>query len=213
MRNDLVAHGLATAGVVATLVAFLLLSPVSPGTGSSFLSTSSVTLTTSGLELHLSLNTTSIASGQSVSVTVWVYNPSASEVDALHSGNWAVQGMGVGPCGSLNYPMGFVIMRGNLTLDQVKNGESLQLYAPGTYACPMILTLIQSYVFSPSSSYATVMGSCSPSACFSENMSASMTFSGEYGLLGFSSFTPGFYTVVGGDEWGGLTLLHFAVTS
>ncbi len=81
-----------------------------------------------------------------------MYNPSASEADAPYSGNWAVQGMGVGPCGSLNYPMGFVIMRGNLTLDQVKNGESLQLYAPGTYACPMILMPIQSYVFSPSSS-------------------------------------------------------------
>jgi hypothetical protein len=120
--------------------------------------------------------------------------------------------MGVGPCGSGNYPMGFVIMRGNLTLDEVRNGESLQLYPPGTYACPMILTFIQSYVFSPSSSHASVTGSCSPSACFSDNMSASMTFSGEYGLLGFRNFTPGFYTVVGGDEWGGLTLLHFAVT-
>jgi hypothetical protein len=121
--------------------------------------------------------------------------------------------MDVGPCGSLNFPMGFEIMRGNLTLDQVKNGESLQLYSPGIYSCPMMLSSIQSYVFSPSSNDATVMGSCTPSACFSENMSASMTFSGEYGLLGFRSFAPGLYTLVGGDEWGGLTLLHFAVTS
>jgi hypothetical protein len=211
MRKDLIAHGMATAGVVATLVVFFLLAPVSPGTGSSFLSTSSFTPTASGLELHLSLNATSVASGQSVSVTVWVYNPTSSEADASYSGTWAVQGMGVGPCGAGNFPMGFVIMRGNLSLNEVKKGEALQLYGPGTYACPMILMSIQSYVFSPTSSFAALEGSCSPSACFTDNMSASMTFSGEYGLLGFSSFAPGLYTVVGGDEWGGLTVLHFSV--
>ena len=28
----------------------------------------------------------------------------------------------------------------------------------------------------------------------------------------FSHFTPGIYTVVGGDEWGVLAILHFTVS-
>ena len=212
MRNDLLAHGLATAGVVSTLLVFFLLAPVAPGTGSSLSSSSSFSPTAFGLELHLSLNATSIASGQSVSLTVWMYNPSPYQTEAAYSGKWAVQGMGVGPCGPVNYPMGFVIMKGNLSLAQVKDGAPLQLYGPGIIACPMILLYVEGYIFPSHNSFATIVGSCSPSECMASNMSASSTFSGDYSLLGFQSFSPGLYTVVGGDEWGGLTLLHFAVT-
>jgi hypothetical protein len=213
MRKELVAHGLAAIGVAATLTVFFLLVPVSPGTGSSTLPASGFTTTTAGLELHLSLNSTSVASGDPVSVSIWMYNPSASEVDASYSGNWAVQGMGVGPCGTGSYPMGISIMRGNLTLNQVKGGPALQLYGSGEYGCPMILFYVQSYNFSPASSFATLMGYCSPSSCMTENITASMSFSGEYTASGFTSFAPGVYTFVGGDEWGGLTLLHFVVST
>ena len=213
MRKDLVAHGLATAGVVVTLLVLFMLAPVAPGTGSTVFPSSSSSPTASGLELHLSLNATSIVSGQSLFLTVWVYNPSPIQAEAAYAGNWGVQGMGVGPCGPMSFPMGLVIMKGNLSLAQVKTGAPLQLYEGGVIACPMILLYVQSYVFPSHSSFATLVGSCSPSECASSNMSASMTFSGDYGLLGFENFSPGVYTVVGGDEWGGLTLLHFTVTS
>jgi hypothetical protein len=213
MQGSLIAHGVAAAGVAAVLAALLILAPISPGTSSSYLPTTGVAQTASGLELHLSLNATSIASGQSISVTVWMYNPSSSTANVSASRDWALGGLVIGPCGPLNYPMGFLIMGGNLTISEVMSGQALQLYSPGTYNCPMILSSISGYAFEPTSSSASVMGSCTSSACFSADMSASATFSGDYGLLGFSSFAPGSYTVVGGDEWGGLMLLHFSVTS
>jgi hypothetical protein len=42
-------------------------------------------------------------------------------------------------------------------------------------------------------------------------MTAVMVFSGYYVGGSFKSFDPGVYTVVGGDEWGGIVLLHFVV--
>jgi hypothetical protein len=50
----------------------------------------------------------------------------------------------------------------------------------------------------------------------SESISTSMSFSGYYNSSQWFStetinFSPGVYTVIGGDEWGQLVLLHFVV--
>jgi hypothetical protein len=167
--------------------------------------------TASGLELHLAVNADSIAPGETISISIWIYNPSASEVEVSSSAGWPLDGLGTGPCGAVNYPMGFLIMRGNLSLEGIGGGERLGLYLPGAYNCPAILSSVRSYVLAPSSSSAQVVGSCTPSVCYTLAMSANMSFSGEYTAAGYRDFVPGAYTVVGGDEWGGLTILHFMV--
>jgi len=212
MRVELIAAGVAAFGTAVVLLVAAMSAPLSLPNGANQWTTSAYVPTADGLELHLSIGGTSFAPGQSVNLTVWLYNPSSSEVDVPVSPLWAVGGLGVGPCGALNYAMGFEILSGNYTVGDVKDGQGLQLYEPGPYACPMVLSGITSYDFAPNSSSASVYGSCSGSFCFSEAQSASGSFSGYYGLFGHEAFPPGVYTVVGGDVWGALVVLHFSVS-
>ena len=61
---------------------------------------------------------------------------------------------------------------------------------------------------------ASVFAGCIPGPCFAEAMSSTLSFKGYWngGTPGaFTDFTPGVYTVVGGDEWGTLAVLHLQV--
>ncbi len=181
-------------------------------------STFSFTTTSSsvwGLALVLSLNSTNIHSGQSISIRVDEQNtlPPPNHVPAAK--NWPLDGLGVGPCGVLNYPMGIQVMQGYYGTNNVSTGSPLQLYKTGTYNCPAILSGISGYTFQ-SNDTASVTGSCGSDSCFTQNMSSTTSVSGYWTpnpLQGatFRNFLPGIYTVVAGDEWETLAVLHFVV--
>jgi hypothetical protein len=169
-----------------------------------------------GLSLVLSLNSTIMQSGQGISVILEEQNtlPKVNEVSA--STNWPLNGLKVGPCGPLNYPIGVAIFQGYYVAANISSAKPLQLYEPGVYACPMILAKIDAYTFQPLSSTADIVGSCGSSSCFTERIYSNVTANGYWneGLLGgatFTHFNPGTYTVVAGDEWGALAILHFLV--
>jgi hypothetical protein len=132
-------------------------------------------------------------------------------VSAAH--DWPIGGLASGPCGPLNIPVGIAVLSGYYDAANVTSGKALQVYNPGVYACPAIISGITSYLFQPSSDNATVYGSCQPSACFNETVSATVSVTGYWtgGPSTFTSFPSGVYTVVAGDEWGGLAILHFTV--
>ncbi len=96
----------------------------------------------------------------------------------------------------------------------------LQLYKPGTYFCPMILSGISSYIFAPGSDFVDIVGSCSPNPCLRMNVQDQGRFAGSWSelipplpsLSIFNQFSPGVYTVAGGDEWGDLLVLNFTVS-
>jgi hypothetical protein len=83
------------------------------------------------------------------------------------------------------------------------------------YYCPAILAdVYYDYDFQPWSDVATIH--TSNSEPYSINMIATVTsagfWTGSRPNATFNNFTPGIYTVVGGDEWGALVTLHFTIS-
>jgi hypothetical protein len=138
---------------------------------------------------------------------------------------WANRDLSLGPCGSLNRPIGYAIYSGKYSSDQIlrQKPTPVSLCHPGVYNCPAIFN-VGGYLFLPSSDVATVFSSAidnqTSSAIFTDSMSGSGSFSGGWTMgsdvfgtgAQFSSFQPGVYTIVGGDEWGDIALLYFTVT-
>lgn len=167
------------------------------------------------LRLSLSVNATTLMNGQVISVNITEYNtlPRANNVPSQD--NWTVSGLTLGGCGMLNYPFGIAVFKGYYNqnnLSSLGGQKSLLIYHPGIYNCPAIF-IVKSYQFEPSSNLASIeTGSTFP---VSVTLSVSGGWSGG-NALGVGSvlqnFSPGTYTVIGGDEWGSLVMLHFAVS-
>jgi hypothetical protein len=175
-----------------------------------------------GLMLSLSLNATTFQPGQEISVVIDEQNtlPTGNNVSA--SNNWPLNGLSLGStCETYNYPMGVAIFQGYYTSSNVSSATPLQLYNPGiSYHCPVMLA-VGYYSFAPLSDIASVFyatadgfgGGPSPYLTdFKVSSEIKVTgcwTNGQEPTLG--NFTPGIYTVVGGDEWGTLAVLHFVV--
>jgi|GEM_PF-762285 len=173
-----------------------------------------------GLELFLSLDSKTYQSGQQVGIDIDEKNTLSKTNTIISSAKWPVIGLGVGPCGVLNYPFGIVIFQGNYTAANISSGTPLQIYEPGIYHCPMTLAGISSYVFQPLSDNAALF-QMSESTPVINNMEMDTEFepaptgywaSNDVGAT-FTNFEPGVYTVVAGDEWGALVVVHFTVAS
>ena len=169
-----------------------------------------------GLELYLELNSATFNPGQTVMVTAGEWNTRTMLNEVAAGGRWPVQGLAMGPCGTLNYPMGVALYAGYYTEDNIYSATPLRLYDPkALYHCPMILSSISSYNFQPSSYNADVYGSCEPNPCIANfNVSGTIAYTGFWlddQDSTFSNFVPGIYTAACGDEWGTLILIHFLV--
>ena len=173
-----------------------------------------------GLELFLSLDSKTYQSGQQVGIYIDETNILSKTNTINSSAKWPISGLGVGPCGVLNYPFGIVIFQGNYTAANISSGTPLQIYEPGIYHCPMTLAGISSYVFQPLSDNAALF-QMSESTPVINNMEMDTEFepaptgywaSNDVGAT-FTNFEPGVYTVVAGDEWGALVVVHFTVAS
>lgn len=177
---------------------------------------SAIVSSASGLTLELSLNSSAVKPGHEVRVTVEELNALPVANSVPFSTNWPLKGLGVGPCGPLNVPIGIVVFQGYFTAPDISTAQHLGLYEPGTYNCPGIFSQIDSYAFQPKSDAAAVYASGGSTPVFTANMSATVDAKGYWSsnlLQGaaFSSFPPGVYTVAGGDEWGAMVILHFVV--
>jgi Putative Ig domain len=171
-----------------------------------------------GLELFLSLDSKTYQSGQQVGIYIDETNTLSKTNTITSSANWPVSGLGVGPCGVLNYPFGIAIFQGSYTAANISSGTPLQIYEPAIYHCPMTLADISSYVFQPLSHNAAVFQMSESTAVFND-MEMNTEFepaptghwaSNEAGST-FTNFEAGVYTIVAGDEWGNLVILHFTV--
>ncbi len=177
----------------------------------------SSTLPANGLSLRVSINATTITSGQTVNVTVGDYNTLQTMMNFSVLNDWPLKSLAVGPCGTVNDPFGVAVFRGYYTASSISSAKPLQLYAPGIYECPAILSGITQYSFYPQSSVAQIWGSCSPEPCPFRIEQQSIRVNGFWNtvpIAGYSyhtELTPGVYTVAAGDEWGQLLLLYFVV--
>jgi hypothetical protein len=180
---------------------------------SSFLNTSVYTGSQNGLILGLSLNGSTISQGQAISLTIGERNSLQVQNNVSAARNWPLAGLGIGPCGSLNYPFGFEILPGYYSdaSSGMSSGKSLRLYAPGAYSCPAVFE-VSSYLFNASSDLARI-GGCGSGPCTDEEMSSTTTIRGYWNGDSFGLLPPGIYTVVVGDEWGAALFGYFVVTS
>jgi hypothetical protein len=175
---------------------------------------SSTVISRYGLSLTLSLNSTTYHPGEQISVTINERNILPIE-NKIHAANrWPVQGLNLGPCGTLNYPFGISILRGYYDARDVAAITPLQLFDPNAaYHCPAILAVIY-YTFEPWSDTAAIYtgdGWEPDSINMTARVTASGFWTGSRPNASFSNFTPGIYTIVGGDEWGALVVLHFTI--
>jgi hypothetical protein len=174
-------------------------------------SSTSVRSPASGLELSLTLNSSSTSTGLGIAATAVELNTLTTPNNVSAAADWPIGNLSAGPCGHSNEPVGIEVLRGDYDAANVSSASALQLYKPGTYACPAILSEVSGFVFQPSSDNATVLGACQPGPCFNETISASVSVSGYWTGNSFTSFPSGVYTVVAGDEWGGMATVHFTV--
>lgn len=191
--------------------------PPAPYTFTSDDQTSTSVIALNGLGLTLSMSSTAYKPGDKVSITVDERNTLWVENNVLRADSWAFQGLTLGPCGTLGFPFGVSILQGNYDATNVASVTPLQsLYDPnGIYSCPAPPDFV-SYDFQPSSDVASLVPT-NPSnyEAVPSSMTYAVTSAGFWTgspNATFSDFTPGIYTVVGGDEWGVIALLHFTVS-
>jgi hypothetical protein len=172
-----------------------------------------------GLELSLSLDSKTYQSGQQVGIDIDEKNTLSKNNTITSSAKWPISGLGVGPCGVLNYPFGIAVFQGNYSAANISSATPLQIYEPGIYHCPDVLADISSYVFQPLSDTAAVFQISESTAGFTAAMNAEFEpaptgywASNNVGAT-FTNFEPGVYTVIAGDEWGALVIVHFTVVT
>ena len=170
----------------------------------------------SGLSLSLSLDSATYQPRQTVNIAVDEINTLTKTNNVSAAGNWACPGLSVGPCGTLNYPLGIAIFQGYYTAGDVASITPLKLDNPNAvYPCPLILSEISMYAFQPSGDTADLFQLGGTDPVLTEGMNVQIHPAGYWtgspnGAL--TNFVPGVYTVVAGDEWGALVVLHFTVS-
>ncbi|HEV2137849.1 MAG TPA: hypothetical protein VGR53_03340 [Nitrososphaerales archaeon] len=176
--------------------------------------TQEVILSRDGLNLDFSISSNVVFAGRGISVTIEEKNPTSGAISVPAANNWPVPGLTLAPCGTLNTPIGFGLLAGYYTsqsISKVSRNQLLDLYQPGAYSCQLILAGITGYSFAPMSDRADIyQGNGSDPALFSQTMKGGVTASG-FWTSSFNTFAPGYYSIVGGDEWGTLIILHFLV--
>jgi hypothetical protein len=134
---------------------------------------------------------------------------------------WAYHQDSLTPCGPdpNASPVEFAVVQGGYGQDNYTSGTALPLYNTGyVYPCGEIEFVgggPHAYAFQPlSDAFSFPIGSAQP-----EVAAASVSIStGGYWTGGkddvaaaFKPFSPGYYTVIGADEWGNVVLLQFSL--
>ncbi|HXZ30002.1 MAG TPA: hypothetical protein VEG43_02455 [Dehalococcoidia bacterium] len=175
---------------------------------------SSTVISSYGLSLTLSLASTTYDPGEQISVTIEERNTLATDNNIPVANGWPVQGLNLGPCDTV-YPFGISILRGYYDAKGLVAITPLQLFDPNLVPpCAPILPAVL-YDFQPRSDVAAIYTSydSEPSSIdMTANVTSAGFWTGSPPNASFIHFTPGIYTVVGGDEWGALTVLHFTVS-
>jgi hypothetical protein len=164
------------------------------------------------------LDGTTYQPGQEVSITVDEANTLTEINNVPVSNNRPYSSLQAAPCDYIS-PYGIAVFQGNYTTSNFSTGTPLTLYDPHVARlCPTTYG-ITSYSFESSNDMAAVIETSNPSPTNSyQQMKYELTINGYWPDDNFSSnsqltsFEPGVYTVVAGDEWGALVFVHFTVS-
>ncbi|MFI5421795.1 MAG: hypothetical protein ACHQ1H_12570, partial [Nitrososphaerales archaeon] len=172
--------------------------------------------------LEMFLNSTKIVSGQTLSVNISEYNALNTYNNVSAATNWPAQTASIALCNS-GYPLRMGVVRGYYSSTNISSVQPTQIghvIDPNiVYACPIFLAP-SFYNFQPQSDNASWCVVSERGACYSPLShvnSFNSSWVGENSAEGIparsENLSPGSYTVVGGDEWGQMVLLHFLVYS
>jgi hypothetical protein len=170
-----------------------------------------------GLSLSLSLDAKTYKPGDTINMVISETNTLSKMNNILVSDKWPVSGLSVDLCGTESFPFGVVVMQGDYTTDDISTAIPLILYNPNMIVqcyIPPVLN-VKAYDFKPSSDIATINGS-------TPNQTATIEMSTKISMWSYwagsppnavqHNYDPGDYTVVAGDEWGNLLIVHFTVS-
>jgi hypothetical protein len=129
------------------------------------------------------------------------------------------------PCGFDYLPFGVALLKGNYDQANLSSATTIQVFEPGPRpGCsgPGGLGNFNDYYFEPHSFKAALSGDLSPDC--TGNCAKPMYISQTILIMGYWTWEPQFqvpvvlhplqpdkYTLVGGDEWGNVVILHFVV--
>ena len=162
-----------------------------------------------GLSLSVSLDSTQYQPGQDIRIAIGEQNTLTTENKVQASNKWAYINLALGQCGTNGAIYGIAIFQGNHTAADISSLTQLSLYDYSFIApCPPPIP-VTAYDFKPLSDIIT--SQYSTSEAFAE-MNVRGYWTGSSLSVTRHTFGPGVYTVVAGDEWGALVVLHFKVS-
>lgn len=174
-----------------------------------------------GLELILSVNVTDVKPNNTLGIRVTELNTAQTTYTTSSSSDWKLPILGwfCGcACGDPGYlPHGIELFKGYYTLNNVTFAHPFTTFW-GSIPCPVgtIWTggNVTAYAFQPNSDTASYFVGQKQYAPAGMSFGINV-FAGKVDLAPISqiSSSPGTYTLVSGDEWGKLVLLHFSVNS
>jgi hypothetical protein len=170
-----------------------------------------------GLSFSVSTDLTTYTPGQGVEVVVDEKNTLSKTNNVPVSDNWPLKGltgMYFGPYIYPNIPYGISVYQGDYTSADFAISTPLFLYDPTPTYLEITVNAPTSYAFEPSSDVANIIPA--DAGIGIQQISDEMTLKGYWTnspVSSFSYFDPGVYTVVAGDEWGAVVLVHFTITN
>lgn len=229
-RTGLTAAALAFVAVVLIVAASVAL--IATQTGGATRSTpgqqtSQSTSTGNGLRLSLAVNPSVVRSGGTITISISDFNTLLTSNAPAITGAPAVSGtaLTLGPCSQL--PLGFGVYEGYYDEGNLSSASPLDLFQPGVvYSCPAEFNIAY-FSFSPQSDVISLY-SLQPSGsgnatvptrmwtnpdAFTGNFSGYWTVQDQAVLTSsvFHQFQSGVYTIVGGDDYGQLAIIHLYV--
>ncbi len=178
---------------------------------------SASSLSSNGLNLSLSTDSTTYHANQAISIVIDETNTLSTMNDIPVADKYPSNNLAIGSSTERTiFPFGIAAFRGEYTLLTYSTGTPLVVFNPNdVYAGTQVIGPT-SYSFHPSSDTANLEGGDYQLNNNYNLISRDLTLQGywpnqDWGaqLIPFGSAT---YTVVAGDEWGNLVLVHFRVS-
>ena len=172
-----------------------------------------------GLRLSLSVAPMDGSPGTSFQIAISDFNTQDVTNAPAITGPPTVGGttLDVGPCSQL--PLGVGLWEGYYVAGNLSAAPPLSLFQPGVYACPAEFSVAY-FSFSPLSDNVSLyspqptnIGNTTvPTRMWAMPDAFTQAFSGYWTAQGaFQQFRPDVYTLVGGDDYGQLEIIHFYV--
>jgi hypothetical protein len=172
--------------------------------------------TENGLNLSLSLDSTIYNPSQQISIVIDEKNTLSKTNIVSVSSKWSFSYLTLGQCGTYLLPFGVALLQGYYSSTNISTATPLMFYDYSVQPCPIVFGKITTYDFRPSSDIATIQYKSQPGT---QPIKTNVTFSLQ--LTGYwtgsppikKNFDSGDYTIVAGDEWGNLVIVHFTVSN